>query len=470
MMPARPKSVVAIIGGGFTGASVAFHLAANPDLDALTIVVFEPRETLGAGVAYDTKDPAHRINVPATRMSLLPDDDEHFSRWLKANDDPSDDPAALTSDGRLFPRRGVFGRYVASCMQDALASGRVRHERCRVVGVTRQGDRWRIVDQQGIVLMADIVVVATTHPPPDAPGGIDRALSGHPRYIRDATLPDALLPIRQDDRVLVVGTGLTSADVIASLRHRGHTGPITAFSRRGLRSRGHAPLPQEPFGEFLTPRHATALSLLKAVRGAIGKAQGQGISWHAVLDGVRAQAGGIWRQLPLVEKRRLVRHLRSYWDVHRFRIAPQLEHALDDAVADASLRYFAGRLIGIEQQADTIACTFRYRRSNIEEQHLYDAVVVTTGPSHASIFKWQPWLRDLYDAGFVSPDPIGLGLACSENSEAIGRDGKLSPSLLIAGPLARGTFGELMGLPQVSRHAMQVAKQVAGMIQQVAAH
>lgn len=223
-------------------------------------------------------------------------------------------------------------------------------------------------------------------------------------------------------------------------------------------------MPQEPFGEFLTPPHVTALSLLRAVRGALGMAQSQGISWHAVLDGVRAQAGGIWRQLPLVEKRRLVRHLRSYWDVHRFRIAPQLEHALDAAVSEASLRYFSGRIVGIEQRADTIACTFRYRRSNLEEQHLYDAVVVTTGPSHASIFKWQPWLRDLYDAGVVSPDPVGLGLACSENSEALGRDGSVSQTLLIAGPLARGTFGELMGLPQVSQHAALVAGQVAGMI------
>jgi len=460
----NPVSLVAIIGGGFTGTAVAFHLAANPTLGSSSIVVFEPRENLGGGLAYDTQDPAHRINVPATRMSLLPDDDEHFFRWLKDNHDPSADSAALTADGRLFPRRGVFGRYVANYLKDDLDKGRIRHEQHRVVGVTRHRERWRIVDEEGRVFMADIVVIATTHPPPQPPAGIERALSGHPRYVRDATRPDALAVVRPDDRVLVVGNGLTSADVIASLRARGHRGPITALSRRGLRSRGHATLPQEPFGDFLQPSHPTARSLLRAVRTAIDAAERQGISWHAVLDAVRAQAGDIWRQFPVSEKRRLVRHLRAYWDVHRFRIAPQVEEALDAAVADGSLRILAGRIIDLEQQANVIACTIRYRRSSEEVRSFHDAVIVTTGPSHASILSWQPWLRELSDTGLVCLDPIGLGLACSERSQALGRDGIALDSLFIAGPLARGTFGELMGLPQVSQHAATVAAQVAQVI------
>ncbi len=285
------RPVVAIIGGGFTGAVVAANLARNTIGQAVDIIVFEPRARLGAGLAYDTSDPAHRINVPAARMSLLPDEPDDFLHWLEAEGEPRDDQDALAEDGNLYPRRAVFGRYVGDFIASFLRSGQVRHYRERVVQIIRVGDQWRIKADGGTDILACIAIVATTHPAPSAPRNIAKALAGHPRFVADSTLSDALSVIRENDRVLVIGNGLTAADVIASLRCRGHHGPITALSRRGLRSRGHATTTQEPYGDFFTDPSTTALSLLRRVRLAIREAQAAGNCWHAVFDALRAQGG-----------------------------------------------------------------------------------------------------------------------------------------------------------------------------------
>jgi uncharacterized NAD(P)/FAD-binding protein YdhS len=458
------RPVIAIIGGGFTGAVIAANLARKDASDGAAIVVFEPRERLGAGLAYDTANLAHRTNVPAARMSLVPEDCDDFLKWLVANGEPRDDAQARAADGNLYVRRAVFGRYVGAFVAPFVRNGKVAHRRERVEQVSRRGKRWRLRTDVGTELLADIVVIATTHPAPCAPRGVVEALGNHPRYVPDTTAASALAVIRPDDRVLVLGNGLTAADVIATLSRAAHRGPIVALSRRGLRSRGHAGRTQEPFGDFISDPARNALELLRRVRKAVRDAAVVGASWHAVFDALRSQGGQIWRALPVAERRRLVRRLRPFWDAHRFRVAPQVDDTIRDAIDAGQVRILGGEIESVETCGEVIAADIRHRRTQGCERLLFDACVVTTGPAHRGILSSQSWLADLASEGHLSLDTVGLGLACDEKSRAIGVDGAAERSLIIAGPLARGTFGELMGLPQVNDHAIFVADEIAEML------
>jgi len=461
--PTQGRPVVAVVGGGYAGAALAYHLARRLASGRARIVVFEPRALLGAGLAYDTDEPAHRINVPAARMTFVPGDDEHFQRWLFETGALAGDPEATTAEGHVFARRSAFGRYVAAQLAPLVAAGRVEHRRSRVRAVTRAQDGiWRVAAEEGPALVADLVVVATSHPSPQAPAILDRALAGHPRYVADATGRGALSAIRREDRVLVVGTGLTAADVIATLDAGGHRGPITAVSRRGLRSRGHNPALQEPFGDFAVPPSRSARVLLRRVRHAVSDAAAAGVTWHAVFDRLRAQGGDVWRALPVAERRRLVRFLRPYWDVHRFRIAPQVEAVLDRRLAAGTLAFQAAAIAGVRRaDADGIVVRLRPRHGKEPVESRYDAVIVTTGPGHGAVLSSQPFLADLAAGGVLQADAVGLGIAVDEESRAIGTDGRAAATLFVAGPLARGTFGELMGLPQVTEQADFVAERIA---------
>lgn len=462
----RHKAVVltvAIVGGGLTGAAVALHLRNSWQLDParLDIVVYEPRAEIGRGLAYDTRDAAHRVNVPAGKMSIDPSDERAFERWFHETGEVHADPDALAEDGRHYPRREAFGRYVHAQLRPHLQSGRIHHRRQRVESVGFERGHYTLLGTDGSLSRADMLVIATSHPPPSAPAPL-APLAGDGRFIEDPTRPDALAAIGSTDRVLIVGSGLTAADVIASLDASGHIGPITVFSRRGLRSRGHARDTLEPRGDFVSDPARTVSALIRRVRAEVRAAQGAGIGWQAIFDALRAQGGAIWRALPLVERQRFVRHVRPFWDVHRFRIAPQIKAVADRLERAGRLRFLAASLATVDYAGPhhPIAVSLKLRRSGAILEGHHDAIILTTGPAHRSILARQPFLKSLNDLGLLRLDDTGLGLACSDNARALDLWGAPMPGLYVAGPLARGTFGELMGLPQVNEQALLVASEI----------
>ncbi|MER9652854.1 FAD/NAD(P)-binding domain-containing protein [Mesorhizobium sp. M0152] len=461
--PAR-RLRVAIVGGGFSGSAVAWHLARAHPPERLSISVIEPRPALGGGLAYSSEEPSHRVNVPAVRMSMAPDDPQHFARWLIGDGELDRDTDAIWKNGDAFPRRRVFGRYVAEQLAPHVASGAVRHVAGLATAVVpdRTGAGWT-VHTSAEPVAADIVVLAATHPQPDVPAALN-PLADAPGFVADPYGTSALSGIGPDASVLIVGSGLTSADMVAELDRRGHRGRILALSRRGLRSRGHPDVRGEPFGDFASSPATTALGLLKTIRATLASARAADSNWQSVFDQLRLQGPVIWAALAATERATLVRQLRVFWDVHRFRIAPQVAAVLDRRQAAGTFDNIAARLVASNNEGDSLAVSFQRRGQTGIETARFDAVINTTGPAHGQALRLNPALRSLADAGLVRADQYLLGIETGLDSRAVRRDGKAAAALFVAGPLARGTFGELMGLPEVARHAQAVATEVAKLL------
>ena len=89
-----------------------------------------------------------------------------------------------------------------------------------------------------------------------------------------------------------------------------------------------------------------------------------------------------------------------------------------------------------------------------------EKVIVTTGPAHNALLNSNALLRQLHGDGVIQPDPLALGIEVNALSQTLNVNGEANPGLYVAGPAARGRFGELMGLPQVAEHAESVARQL----------
>lgn len=452
--PAR----LAVLGGGLTGAALAIH-AILASGGPLAIDVVEPAAELGRGTAYGTADPVHRINVPSQRMSLFGDDPEHLTRWLFAHG-VLPDPASTDAGDQHYVARAAFGGYVADVLAETVAAAgpRVafRHHRARAVAVVAAGDGWIVSLSQGPSLEADGVALCCGHAAPVLPCRVSDAALRSPGFVRNPWVSEAFSPVGPRDAVLLVGTGLTMADAVASLVRIGHRGPVTAISRRGLLAR--------PQGRFLdgfdafadAPPPATALGLLRLVRRRIRELEAD-VGWQPVVDALRLRLFPIWTGLPPEEQQRVVRRLLPFWEVHRFRAAPQPHDLLEAERREGRLAVERAGLVGLDAERGRLVATLR-RPGGTTERRAFDAVVLCTGPGNA--LDTDPLVGDLVTAGLVHPDAVGLGLAVDAESRLRDRHGGLHETFWAFGPVTRGSFGEMTGEPDIVKHMERIAPEV----------
>ena len=79
---------VVVVGGGFSGATLAARLAEA----GIASTLINRTPDFGLGVAYSTPFEGHLLNVRSSRMSALADQPDHFVRWLEANAPEHADP------------------------------------------------------------------------------------------------------------------------------------------------------------------------------------------------------------------------------------------------------------------------------------------------------------------------------------------------------------------------------------------
>lgn len=453
----EPKGRVAIIGGGYTGAILAYLLAQRSHESLAAITVYEPRETLGAGLAYGSDDLDLRLNVAAHRMRAVPGDPAAFFKWLEARSRLLTDPHAITRGG-TFSRRRDFGLFMADLLKPLIDAGQIVHVRQKVAKAERTGTSWTITCPDGYKEEADTLIVATGHASPKTPDQIPASLVRSRRCIPADRLETVTSEIHASESVLVLGTGLTALDVVAKLKSRGHHGAIHLMSRNGLLPRPQAPGDFAAYGEFET-KDVTALKLLRQVRALTAETERSGLPWQSVMDALRHQGQAIWKQLPEQEKRQVLRHLRRIYEVHRFRMPPQLEALLEEG-GPRPINVSRGRLQSVREIDGRLrVAVLRPRKEGVAHIDV-DRMIIATGPDAANALDYQPLLRDLRDNGHLVPDPLGLGIACDDQCRAISSAGLPQTSLLVAGPLTRGTFGEITGVPEIAAQAAAIGDMV----------
>jgi uncharacterized NAD(P)/FAD-binding protein YdhS/tetratricopeptide (TPR) repeat protein len=444
---------VAIVGAGAAGTLVAAQLArqAAAGPHPLQMVLFDPQARTADGVAYSTRDPRHRLNVSAGRISAWPDREDDFLRWLTRHAPEHAYPAA-------FAPRMLYGDYLRDVLDESVAAadGSVTLERetHEVTGLVPLGRRWRVQVGRDRTRYVDAVVLALGSGTPDdrwAP----QELRHSPRFFADPWAPGAaerLADVEGD--VLLVGTGLTMVDLATSLGRPGRV--VHAVSRHGLLPAAHredlvapVPAPDLPEGEL------SLSDLTRAVRDHVDRTARATGDWRPAIDGLRPLNSTLWQRLSPQDQQQFLATTARHWEVRRHRMAAPVARRIAALRQDGRLAVRRGEVAGCIESGTGLKVMLA-DGSQLEVA----AVVNCTGPRDDVRRRDSALLLDLLTSDHARPGRLGLGLATDGHGRLVRADGQPQAGLWTLGALRRGELYESTAIPEIRAQARDLASAV----------
>ena len=441
-------TAIAIVGGGCSGLLVAVQLFRAGFARGVTVI--EPREQPGAGLAYSTSFDQHLLNVPAGKMSALPGQPSHFLDWLRAL--PWPDAVANS-----FAPRKLYGAYLRDLLQQTIRAGGARyfnHIRAEAIGVAAEETGARLDLSDGKTVHAERVVLALGNPASSAAPGVSRQGLEECWHL-SPWVGDALRVRFAGERVLLVGTGLTAVDSILALQSQETDCRVFAVSRRGFLPEVHDLRASAGVPPAFGHRGNVRL-LLRELRMQIEAARRANLCWRSVVDALRPLSNDLWQELPLAQRQRFLRHLKTYWEPHRHRMAPEIRTRLDGFQGSGALQIIAGRiqLVCPRESATQVRIRLRHGGERIID---VDRIISCTGIHENYADNPRPLIRTLIEQGLAQANDLGIGFRTDRHGALL--DAKMNPSSVFftLGPPRRGGLFETTAVPEIRTQAEALA-------------
>ncbi len=439
---------VAIIGAGFCGTMLAVNLARKAN-GKTSIALIERGAAPARGVAYGTTDPQHLLNVRAGNMSAFADDPGHFLRWLEETH-----PDSFVPDS--FVPRATYGDYLADILQRAKGEfASLEVISADIVDLMPVDGAYQLHGAQGVAAEARQVVLALGNFPPGS-GNPEQAVNPYARGVLDR--------LAEPGDVFLIGSGLTSLDLLVTAARVKTEGRVHVLSRSGMFPQVHAiPFPYPAFLDAANlPR--TALTLLRVIRSEVRRAARQGVAWQSVLDSLRPLNQKPWQGLPLSEKLRFLRRLRGFWDTHRHRCAPEIMSAYQRLAAAGRLTPHRGAFVSLRETPDGMAVTWKPPGGDLLETTDVRCAVDCTGPQSDLRRVTDLLVQRLLERDLIVPDTLRLGIETAADGAVMNSSGATVAGLFTLGTWRKAALYESVAVPELRVQAADLAARLLEMI------
>ena len=419
----RTTQNVLIIGGGASGTITAIALQ-RLGVAGESIDIAEPRALLGEGLAYATRDPLHRLNVPTSKMSAIWAAPEDFLEWT----------------GMVpysFAERRIYSTY----LRDRLGA-MVNHISDVVVDIEEKVDgTFAATFAAGEVRHYRKVVVAVGNGPARIPDFLKNTPPS-PRIIIDVW--DGT-PLPEAQTIICFGTGLTFVDVSITHLARDPKNKVIAISGSGNLPERHFPSPVS-----LNTPAIEEVNTLEKLRAYLANA---GSNYRQAVDSLRPITEDIWRGFTVAEREEFLRTDGSVWFKRRHRIATEVAENLDAQIAAGRISVISGKVSRVEVTEDSVSLILENG-----ERYEGDYLALCIGRDYKLS---DPLTSSLVSKGKTSRGPLDMGLSVDVSTGQLQHaDGTTYKGVYALGPLRSGEAFESSAIPEISKQAWLIAERI----------
>jgi uncharacterized NAD(P)/FAD-binding protein YdhS len=422
-------SRVVIVGGGASGVLVAVNLLRKSE--SCEVILVEPNQKLGLGLAYSTKDSEHLLNVPAGRMSGLVEEPASLCEWAKV-------------DENAFLSRQDYGRYLNFLLERELirvGSDRFKHLENWVVGIEQLGNGYRCTLESGDFVDSDKVVLAVGNSDSLVPEFF-RELSTSSRVVRDVWREGLTTEF---DNVAIIGTGLTFYDIALSILRNRPRAVIHGISRNGL-------LPS-PHLRHRAPALPVPVDVRLSAQGIRDYLSSVGDRWREAQDGIRHDLQEIWAAFPEEEKKTFINQYFRWWNSLRHRSAPEIDERIKSLMQTGQVIIHKASVESISEVSDDLLL----KLSNGETLKVNQVI---NGCGNQMVAT-HPLIEKLVQSGLLVRGPLGYGVACDTKTLALkDAQGRTHSGIYGIGPILIGELLETTAIPEIRVEADLIAKEL----------
>lgn len=462
---------IGIVGGGFSGICVAAHLVFQAK-SPLQIHIFERSPTFPGGEAFFTENILHPLNIRASQMGALTDDPEGFYRWVLENPHVLTDSNthAIQATPDSFLSRKIYRAYLVDLWKKVVQTAATKgiHLQLNPQGAVDAlvGDHHNFVIKlsNGSNIPVDSLIIATGAPVSKKLPFENESLLHNPRYVANLWSSKSLAAIANsaDQKVLLIGSGLTAVDAISTLAGQGFKGQISVVSSSGSFPECHSDHAVAHSNYRTSDFTDGVTSVLKKVRKDIASTVAAGGDWRSIMNALRSCTQDLWRNFPLEEKERFMRHLFSHWNKFRHRMPLASGERISSLVHERRLSLHKGIVDKVEATSpDALQVCYRINGGTQTDVKEVNYVIKCCGPEYKIAKQGNQFLDSLLSKGLIQLDPLGLGLALASDFSV---KGSVPGKIFSLGGLLFGEIFETTAVPEIREQADKISRELlAGM-------